>query len=317
MNHQKYFLFLPLLLIGSLSVAMQPDEKRDEDMQQAATTAPTSRVESVKEIGSDARKRDIFFKTVAVIKVGLNNKYAQSIIDFCKEQGSTNYLWPHPLCEGAGMPYKDGDGGLLNPIIRRYETVKESVTGPDYTGVQIAVSGCVSADGVAAYKFDNTHIGNHYEKYVLGTWDPYEGKLLKKDHYKMSKLEEAILGFLKERMIDRQISDLCKRPFTTVAKMSFADRFAQCIKHEWTSKQNGQDSGLRTDLESDLIQRHMARSTYWPSRWHSPKDMRSGEEMRREHLHGNDDPYASVELSEFEVEVKIPGVKDEDICLVM
>ena len=137
----------------------------------------------------------------------------------------------------------------------------------------------------------------------------------KKCEYKMSLLEEAILGFLKERMVDRQRSDLTKRAFH-YTKYPFADRFAACIKHEWTSKKSEEDTGVRTEMEGDLIQRHMMRSAYWPSQWYNDaKNRRRGEDIRKSRLDGDNDPLASIELSEFEVTVKLPAGQQQQGCV--
>lgn len=317
MNAIKMFFMLSLCLSGQNSIAMEVDGE-GKDNKGPATTTTTSHIESIKPIvpqPTDARKRDIYFKTAVLIKMGLNNKHVKSLIDSVKEAHA--HTWEHPLNEYSYIPYKDGNGGLLNPILRNYEKTKETIEGEGYTGVRIAINGCVYANGIAEYKFDNTHIGGHYQKYFRFDGEPYNGQIVKKDHYKMSKLEEAILGFLKERAVDWITADLNKAVFVHMGKLNFANRFAQCIKHEWTSMQNVEDSGIRTEMEEELIERYMARSTYWPSRWQTPEKMRSGESFRRQWLDPANDPQASIELTEFEVKLKIPGASGNNDCTVM
>lgn len=309
MHVTKYFFILPLMLVSQNSFAMGASNEDNNDLQQPAAVAACCE-EKTKE---DIRKRDIHFKTTAIIKLGLSNKKAPSLLDAIKDPENRCNWWQHPLLEHSmgQIPYTQGNGGLLNPILRNWEQVKENIKGEGYTGLRIAINGCVSADGIDAYKFDNTHIGKHFDKYVM-----YKGERCKKGHYQMSELEEAILGFLQERVIDRQKSDLCKGPFCSMEKLNYADRFAQCIKHEWTSVQNAQDTGIRTEMEKELIERYMARNVYWPSQWQKVLNMRTGERIRQERLDpAGNDPHASVELSEFEVTVKIPGASDD--CTVM
>lgn len=260
-----------------------------QNNQQNTPASSKDATESAQKI--EKRKRDIFFKTVATFKVGSQRASAKSIIDR-----------QHPLIEYLQKgPYLSGNGGLLNPVLKGFDIKKTAIGGQGYSGVQIDVSGCVAADGLASYEFDNTNIGDHYQSTLV-----HEGKTYQKSEYQMSMLEEAILGTLKERAIDRQTSVITDHCFH-LAKTPFADRFTSCIKHEWTSKQSDQDSGIRTPQESELIQRHMTHSAYWPSRWNNIKDRRAGETMRLERLDGENDPHASIELNEFEVKVKIPG----------
>lgn len=292
MNMKNCF-FIALLCLVSQSEAAAPGQRNGDDVMQCSN-----------------RRRDIYFRTTVLIKMGLNNKRVQDLIASVKEERAV--LWDHPLCESEKVPYKDGNGGLLDPILTNFERVKEQIAGDGYAGVRIALNGCVSADGIAQYKFDDTHIGSHYQKYLT-----HDGQTYKKDHYKMSKLEEAILGFLQERVIDRQKYDLCKEPFLRMATLKYANRFAQCIKHEWTSIQNTQDSGIRTDMEEELIERYMARSTYWPSKLETPQQMRSGEIFRKKWLDPENDPLAAIELTEFEVNVQMPETSTDEACQLM
>lgn len=263
-------------------------------------------VDSLKLEEVNTRKRDIFFKTVATIIVGTEN----NLFKFLEENDLDLPHFRHPLIEHNEQPYKNGNGGLLNPVLKKYNEKKDLVEGENYKGVQIEVSGHVAADGIAAYEFDNIYMGEHYCKTTK-----YKGEICQKGNYEMSKLEEAILGYLKERSVDRIKSDFTDKSFL-IAETPFADEFRECIKHEWTSKQKNEDTGLRTEQEDKLIQRHMARSTYWPSRWHKPENMRSGEHFRKESLKGEKDKFASIELNEFEVDVKIPG-HDDSNCSIM
>lgn len=86
----------------------------------------------------------------------------------------------------------------------------------------IEIHGCIAADGIAEYTFDKTYLGNHYEPTLV-----HAEKTYKKASYEMSKLEEAILGYLKERLVDIQTSDLTKG-FFEVAKKKFADPRIKC-----------------------------------------------------------------------------------------
>lgn len=253
------------------------------------------------------KRRDIFFKTVVLIKVGLTNSFADRLPN---ER--------HPLLERGyrNKPYTDGNGGLLNPVLKKFEVKSEPIKETDHTGVRIEVSGHVAADGLAPYEFEKIYFGNHNSK-----TSEFEGKTYRKTNYEMSILEEAILGVLKERAVDRQLSDITKGCFDAFSKKPFAERFISCIKNEWTSKQNEQDTGLRTPAEDELIQRHMARSTFWSSRWNTPSNapdglhIRTGEYYRKQFLNGDTDSKASIELTEFELSVKIPG--KEPNCQVM
>lgn len=114
----------------------------------------------------------------------------------------------------------------------------------------------------------------------------------------LSLLERIVRGFIYERM---------QQSGSALDQSSYADEFLAAVKHEFTSKQGDTDDGTRT-----------ARNAAWLQRYVYPemplsRDTRFGELMRKEVLDGDNDPYASVELTELSITVKKPDLTREPI----
>ncbi len=169
----------------------------------------------------------------------------------CKCDGFTSLV--HSLITAGRKPYTHGDGGLLNPKLLAYDTVVKKNEEEDFVTVDVTAEGIVEADGIGAYKFDRTRMGHSF----LGT--NYDSC------YEMSELEEAILGTLKERAADRQMSDITDTYFPSRGSR-FAERFRECVKEEWTTTKEGKEKSLSPECQ-DLMMRYMPRSVYWRSRW--------------------------------------------------
>lgn len=289
MNRHTYLIVVIFVIYSNIS-AMQSDDC-EHQLQDHCTPGFVASSQDTDTPESLFRRRNIFFKTVAVVTVGKNNQHAQTLLE--SEHPFVNqYLWPKPNYR----PYQMGNGGLINPVLVAYETLREPTIGEDRVSVATTIKGHVAADGIAEYLFDKTYIGQHTPKF--------------KYNYKLGHdvLEEAILGYLKERAIDRQRSDLTKHFFSHGA---FANRFVKFIKHEWTSAEGPDDSGERTELETDLIQRHFMRSCFWLC-----TKLRKGEQLRQEILKGKTDPLASIQLTEFEISVESPNNPIVEECVL-
>lgn len=213
---------------------------------------------------NEYRKRKISFKAIAytLSKSGNlayknNLKFHNSchgsslckgIICDCKMQ-----TFSHPFIIAGRRPYQNGNGGLLNPILKTYCVKADEITHSEGKGACIEVSGVVAADGIAEYEFDNDYQGKPYA--------PYE--------YEMTLLETIILGALKERAVDRLLAHSDEAYFNyhadnrTINKHFYA--FIECVKREYTGPINVNDKGERSPEDENLLKRHIPR-TYNPSR---------------------------------------------------
>ena len=209
------------------------------------------------------RKRKISFKAVAQIMSDSDDITYKNYLEFrnsyhlckgvpcdCKTQ-----TFLHPLIRAGKQPYQDGNGGLLNPILRRYCVKADEIIHGDRKGARIEVSGIVAADGIAEYEFDKEYYGQPYGLYV----------------YEMSLLEAIILGALKERAVDRQLADYDEAGFAYYADHPTINKhfntFIECIKKEYTSKINIHDTGKRSVEHEGLIQRHVPHDGYWRNKF--------------------------------------------------
>jgi len=258
----------------------------------------------------DARKKDVVFKAVSVLKCHPNNKSCNKRLQHmltlkgncgCSDSCSHTDPYPtysHPFMH-SGLPYVNGNGGLLNPVLREYRSSAEKVDSADAHGVRVEISGRVGADGIAPYKFDKNHYGEKH--------DPKEKYI-----YEPTILEEVLLGAVKERATDRQLSDLTARWFPENGG-NHSEKFRQCVKHVFTSKKDEADSGQIAPECQDLIQRHFPRSVYWPSRWTHDR-LRSGEYDRWWFFLGEkskDDSVTKIELTDLDVSVEDPANKEK------
>lgn len=253
----------------------------------------------------DHYQRDIFFKTVATYTVGLNNHYAAKI-----EQKS------HPLTKGiTDGPYLEGNGGLIYPELLKYEVLREPINTQEAKGVRITVQGLVRSSGIQLYQFDERTQGHHHcDKNSCA--NPCQ-KI-----YKMSLLEAALLGALKERMHDRLKFHGNTESFyhysgneeegIEPAPTPLSTNFQKCIQREWTSRTQN-NPPIRCQADSWLIQRYMP-DVYTKSLRNNPP-LRTGEYIRLNKLNGNSDPLALIELNEFTLEVKISDEEHEK-CLI-
>ncbi len=258
---------------------------------------------------SQERKKDIFFKIVATYSCSSANKDCEkklkkwlelrndwSVCDgnLCKEAHSHSYK--HPFQAAGTRPYENGDGGLLNPVLKEYSVESKKIVDDSCEAVRVTISGRVAADGIASYEFDNTQYGKGYH----GPYTAYDA-FTKKEYtaipdWEPSILEQAILGALKERAADRQLSDLTDTYFPD-GNCFFSELFKECVKKEWTSKVDENDSGQRSAECVDLIKKHFPRSVYWSSKGRN--ELRAGE-IERSYF----GRVQSVELSEFEITVE-------------
>jgi hypothetical protein len=89
--------------------------------------------------------------------------------------------------------------------------------------------------------------------------------------YETSWLEDAILGALKERLVDRGLSDYSKAYFSGGQNLYDYNKF---ILAEWTSHSSDKDDGKRLNEHDALIKRYFPRKGLWSSRFN--QDKRSG-----------------------------------------
>lgn len=75
-----------------------------------------------------------------------------------------------------------------------------------------------------------------------------------------------------------------------------AKAFLECIKKEFTSKKDADDTGLRTDEAEGFLKEHVPACIN-----EKYKGLRIGEYIRLNVLNGNDDPHASITLAEFNI----------------
>lgn len=181
-------------------------------------------------------------------------------------------------------PYKFSDGGLSNTALSYYgHTIDENPSNNNdinkpFKEVVMAI-GCI----VRASDIYNPH--GSYD------WTPEEKDIFAKhgDYApaKLSLLERAVLGFLREQAIDIRDNET-----------GYVNRYVECIKREWTSKKKLDDDGMRTLEDRELLKKHI----YFDEHGYT-EGTRSGERLRIL-LDGNNDPHASVELTKFSVTVK-------------
>jgi len=164
---------------------------------------------------------------------------------------------PNHLLIGAGQrPYTFGNGGLLNPTLLKYDVIAEQIEG----GARVTVRGVVETEGIAPLALNATEYGQCHND------DPNIEYC-----YETSWLEDAILGALKERSVDRGLSDLTDTYFSGG---EFLQEYNKALITEWTSHLNDEDDGKRSPEHAAMIKRHFPRKGYWPSRWHNSQ--RSG-----------------------------------------
>lgn len=151
-NAQKFFSIIAFVFTAQLSPSSA------SSCSASAASATTSATSSQSSSTTEKRNRDIFFKAVATFTVGKTSKKAEQVTFYTK----------HPLFEShMKPPYSEGNGGLLQPILKKFEVkrlpILEPLDGKNVAGVQIDISGCVAANGIAHYEFESTHIGEYYE----------------------------------------------------------------------------------------------------------------------------------------------------------
>lgn len=264
----------------------------------------------------EERKKDIFFKIVATFKCALDNKECiKSLQSTLRLDQGTHFCNPscscdrqksfaHPFQTAGTMPYQDGDGGLLNPILKEYIVTSEKINGENFVGARVELSGKVAADGIAPYEFDKTQYGNGYNGPTKRI-DRYTGKeFLATPCWEPSPLEQAILGAVKERAADRQLSDLTDYYFPSEGTY-FARIYEDCVKKEWTSNVDDTDSGKRCSPCTDLIKKHFPRSVYWRSQWYTDKkDQRVGQKEAERYRRSVKDTITACEFNTFKVSVQ-------------
>lgn len=162
----------------------------------------------------------------------------------------------HLLIRAGRRPYTEGNGGLLNPALIEYEVVARPVEG----GAQVTVRGIVETEGIAPIAVNATYCGQHYNDDKMNRYV-----------YESSLLEDVILGALKERSVDRGLSDLTDNFFCGGA---FLKKYIEILKTEWTSHLTDNDDGKRSSEHEDMIKRYFPRKAYWQSQWN--KLQRSG-----------------------------------------
>jgi hypothetical protein len=172
--------------------------------------------------------------------------------------------YPHPLMPNGTMPYTIWHGGLLNPILKKHRIKAMQKTHNERIIVTVTLEGIVAADGLATQHLHTINYDTAYEK--NSTLYP-------------SALELAVLGYLKERSIDKHIAAHTDYYFDECAENSYAQKFKQCIETEWSSATHSTDTGSRTLEHKELIKRHFPRNAYWASRFISPHEIRTGHRL--------------------------------------
>lgn len=221
----------------------------------------------------------VSFETVATYKQGTRPE----------DHRDTLQQLRHPLLDTSQhVPYSRLQGGLINPFLKKFVITKTLLAGPQYQGVQINVSGCIATDGIFVEQ------PRYYHNYSPGNNYSLERAL---------PLEEAILEMLKKQTLDEQnpqgrlklVNDSYER-----CKSDYADEFKDFLKREFTSQRNKDDSGMRTPSDSDVLHSFMpdTKSTFM-----DVPNKRVGERLKWLRLIP-EDPFASVELNEFEVSMK-------------
>lgn len=211
------------------------------------------------------------------------------VINKTNEPCEHTRTYPHPLISNGHIPYTSCNGGLLNPVLKEYRVTAANNSDAKRRIATVIVEGVVSADGLDFQKLNATSIGKAYGNVAN---DP-------------SALELAIAGHLKERTVDRQLSDITDAYFEDYVVHPYAEKFKKCVEAEWSSNLSATDNGMRSVECEDLIKRHFPRKAYWPSRWGNPKGMRIG--YRDVHQHTFQSPKepddASMQMT-FDVVVK-------------
>ena len=202
---------------------------------------------------------------------------------YYKCDGNCYKTLTHPLIAAGIKPYQSGNGGLLNPELQEY-SVRSVVTDD---GVRVTLKGIVEADGFAPQAFNETHIGQSNNENKAIRHEPLE-------------LEELILGALKERAVDRGISDLTDTYFDGGKNQ---ERFEECVKQEWSGSSDDAKTlvSSRCNECAELMRRYCPRTVIWHSNWE--KGARKGD-MQSKQLYRTFKTSVKIKLDTFEVHVK-------------
>jgi hypothetical protein len=223
----------------------------------------------------------------------------------------------HPFIREGVKPYQLGNGGLLNPKLLEYNCVAQPIVSEGKVmesvyplgfsrGVQITVKGIVETEGIAPLALNAKVYGQNFNN-----------DSTVKHYHETGLLEDVILGALKERSVDRGISDMGDHFFTGG---EFLQKYIEIIKAEWTSHLGDDDvDGTRSPEQNDMIKRHFPRKAYWPSTWYAEKYRRCGRQRSMElSSYGcnlKDAAKFKVILDTFKIDVQRVGEKDMDEVL--
>lgn len=233
--------------------------------------------------------------TKVIFKVGSHSSCNTEKLVHPLHRAEYFYNTPHNYY----YPYEYSDGGLWNSKFSGYSHWSQELPYNEdnrFRKVAISIDFGVQAYGLGACKLEDGIFERDWNGDAKAIFAEYGIEAPKK--CTLSLLERVVMGFIYERIWQSG---------SILNQSSCADEFLTAIKSEFTSKQCDNDDGKRSARNAELIQRYV-----YPIMPRG-REMRLGEVMRKRVLDGDNDPYASVELTELSITVKRPDLTQEPI----